>query len=97
MLKRQITKDELYSHLAQCASVSQSAASAIVEELARVAAKETEINGAFLLPGIGMIEIIERPERTGVNPMTGEKIRIRAKSSLKFTFESRFKNAVSAA
>lgn len=95
MLKRQITQQELHKELAHSAGVSEGAVVKVLEELARIATHEAKFNGGFLLPGIGMIENAERFERTGINPMTGEKIKIGPSTKLKFSFESRFKSAVS--
>ena len=95
MLKQQITQQELRKTLALSAGISEAAVVKVLEELTRVAASEAKLNGGFLLPGIGMIETVERFERTGVNPQTGEKIRIPPTTTLKFSFASHFKKAVS--
>jgi nucleoid DNA-binding protein len=96
MLKQQITKDELYRRLAVSAGVSEEAAAKMVEELARITAAEVGTNGGFLLPGVGMIEILERFERSGVNPATGDKVKIGPSVKLKFEFATRFKNVLQA-
>jgi nucleoid DNA-binding protein len=90
MLKQQITEEELRRELAACAAVSETAVVKLLEELSRIAARETKLNGGFLLPGIGMIENAEQFERTGVNPATGEKIKIPRRIKLRFQFASRF-------
>jgi nucleoid DNA-binding protein len=94
LLKRQITKLELYRRLAEHAGVSEDAAAKVLEELSRVAAAEASANGGFLLAGIGIIESTERFERTSVNPMTGEEIKVGPSVKLKFQFSWRFKKAV---
>ena len=52
---------------------------------------ETLKNGenATLL-GFGSFTVVERPERQGVNPKTGEKITLAAKKVIKFKPSSRF-------
>ena len=96
MLKQQITKEELFRRLAASASVSEEAAVKMVDELARIAAAEVSINGGFLLPGVGMIELVQRFERSGVDPVTGDKVKIGPSVRLKFEFTSRFKNILRA-
>ena len=41
-------------------------------------------NDTVALLGFGNFSVVERPERQGVNPSTGEKITIAAKKSVKF-------------
>ena len=41
-------------------------------------------NDTVALLGFGNFSVVERPERQGVNPSTGEKITIAAKKSAKF-------------
>jgi DNA-binding protein HU-beta len=96
MLHQQMTKEELCRELAQAASVSEDAVRKLLAQLACIAAQETSRNGGFLLPEIGMIENVQRSERTGVNPLTGEKIQLKAKLSLRFQFAAAFKKKVSA-
>ena len=91
MLKQQITQQELRRRLAQSAGVSEEAVASILDELAAIAMSEARRNGGFLLPGIGMIDNVERFQRTAVNPETGQKIR---STKLHFGFASRFKRAV---
>jgi nucleoid DNA-binding protein len=95
MLKQQITQEELRQQLAKYASVSEEAVGKILDELWRIAARETKLNGGFLLPGIGMIENVELFERTAVNPETGEKIIIPPSVKPRFQFASRFTKEVS--
>ncbi len=40
--------------------------------------------GAVQLIGFGTYAVVEKPARTGVNPATGEKIKIAAKKVVKF-------------
>jgi DNA-binding protein HU-beta len=90
MLKQQITQEELRQQLAKQANVSEEAVAKILEELTRIAVHETKVNGGFLLPGIGMIENVERFERTGVNPATGEKFIVPPSVKPRFKFAAKF-------
>ena len=57
---------------------------AFLETLAETAVKETKKNGEFTIPGIGKLVKAERKARLGRNPQTGETIKIKAKTVVKF-------------
>jgi DNA-binding protein HU-beta len=90
MIHQQITQEELRQELARLASVSEDTVGLILDQLARIAARETKTNGGFLFPGIGMIDKVEQFERTGMNPATGQEIKLPAKTKLHFRFEAQF-------
>jgi DNA-binding protein HU-beta len=46
------------------------------------------------LTGFGRFSVAERPARRGVNPATGERIRIKASRAPKFTSGARLREAV---
>ncbi len=46
------------------------------------------------LPGFGVFKVTQRAARTGRNPKTGEKIRIAARKTVKFTAGKAFKEAL---
>ena len=48
------------------------------------------------LVGFGTFETVERPERTGRNPMTGESITIKSSKAIKFKAGKALKDAVNA-
>lgn len=47
-----------------------------------------------IIPGFGTFESVDRKERDGRNPQTGEKIKIAAKKSVKFKAGKSLKDAV---
>ena len=51
-------------------------------------------NGEFTLPGFGKLVKQKRKARTGINPKTGEKIKIPAKTVVKFRVAKAAKDAV---
>jgi DNA-binding protein HU-beta len=51
---------------------------------ARSAYKESKKNGEFVLPGFGKLVKQKRKARTGFNPKTQQKIKIPAKTVVKF-------------
>ncbi len=62
--------------------------------MAQTAVKETKKNGEFTIPGIGKLVKAERKARTGRNPQTGESIKIKAKTVVKFRISKAAKDAI---
>jgi DNA-binding protein HU-beta len=48
----------------------------------------------FTVPGLGKVKLVERPERMGRNPRTGEPVKIPKKTVLKFSFAKAAKDAI---
>ena len=59
-----------------------------------LAYKEVKKNGEFVLPGFGKLVKQKRKARTGFNPKTQQKIRIPAKTVLKFRVAKVAKDAI---
>ena len=79
-----MTKTQLVRHLAEKNAMSNKAAAAFLESLAETALSQTKKNGMFVLPGIGKLVKAHRKARLGRNPQTGEEIKIKAKTVVKF-------------
>jgi len=60
-----------------------------LDTLGTLAYKEIKKNGEFVLPGFGKLVKQKRKARTGFNPKTQEKIRIPAKTVVKFQLPKR--------
>ena len=56
--------------------------------------KEIKKNGEFVLPGFGKLVKQKRKARTGFNPKTQQKIKIPAKTVVKFRVAKAAKDAV---
>jgi DNA-binding protein HU-beta len=67
---------------------------AFLDLLAETAVKETKKNGIFVIPGIGRLVKAERKARLGRNPQTGESIKIKAKTVVKFRIAKAAKDAI---
>jgi len=65
-----------------------------LELLAETAVKETKKNGVFIIPGLGRLVKAERKARMGRNPQTGEPIKIKAKTVVKFRVAKAAKDAI---
>ena len=63
--------------------------------LAETAVKETKKNGVFIIPGLGRLVKAERKARMGRNPKTGEPMKIKAKTVVKFYVAKPVKDVIS--
>ena len=79
-----MTKAELQTALAAATQTDKKTAGVFLDTLSALAYKETKKNGEFVLPGFGKLVKQKRKARTGFNPKTQQKIRIPAKTVIKF-------------
>jgi DNA-binding protein HU-beta len=69
-------------------------AGVFLDTLSALAYKEIKRNGEFVLPGFGKLVKQKRKARTGFNPKTQQKIKIPAKTVVKFRVAKAAKDAV---
>ena len=81
---KKMTKAELVRFVAEKLEWTTKQSAAIFDLLAAIALQETKKNGEFTIPGIGKLVKAERKARLGRNPQTGETIKIKAKTVVKF-------------
>jgi DNA-binding protein HU-beta len=89
-----LTKTALTRHLAEKLELTNKQVAAFLDLLAETAIKETKKNGVFVIPGIGRLKKAERKARVGRNPQTGEAIKIKAKTVVKFTVAKSAKDVI---
>ena len=89
-----MTKTELLVALAQSTQTDKKTAGAFLDTLSTLAYKEIKKNGEFVLPGFGKLVKQKRKARTGVNPKTMQKIKIPAKTVVKFRVAKAARDAV---
>lgn len=89
-----MTKSQLMTTIAEKAGMTKKDVAGVLDALSAVAYKEVKKNGEFVLPGFGKMVKAKRKARTGVNPATGEKIKIAAKTVVKFRLAKAAKDAV---
>ena len=89
-----MNKTELIEHLAGQHELSKAEAGRIVETLLDAVVTTVKKGGAVTLPGFGSFKQHARAARNGVNPSTGDKIKIAAAKLPKFTPGAGFKAAV---
>lgn len=89
-----MTKSQVVATLAEKTGMAKKDVFAFMETLANLAYAEVKGNGEFVLPGFGKMVKVHRKARQGVNPATGEKIQIAAKTVAKFRLAKAAKEAV---
>jgi DNA-binding protein HU-beta len=89
-----MTKSQVMSALAEKTGLAKKEVVAFMDTLTEMAYSEVKKNGEFVLPGFGKMVKVHRKARTGVNPATGEKIQIAAKTVAKFRLAKAAKEAV---
>jgi len=92
-----MTKTVLIRTMAEKLELNNKQVSTFLESLAETAVKETKKNGEFTIPGIGKLVKAERKARLGRNPQTGESIKIKAKTVVKFRVAKAVKDTIAPA
>jgi DNA-binding protein HU-beta len=89
-----LTKTQLVRHMAEKLALTNKQAAAFFDLQAETAVKETKKNGVFVIPGLGRLVKAERKARLGRNPQTGEQIKIKAKTVVKFRVAKAAKDTI---
>jgi DNA-binding protein HU-beta len=89
-----MTKTALVRTMAERLELTNKQSAAFLDLLAETAVKETKKNGVFVIPGLGRLVKAERKARMGRNPQTGETIKIKAKTVVKFRVAKAAKDTI---
>ena len=89
-----MTKSQQLTVLADKTGLSKKDVGSLLDELASLAYSEVKKNGEFVVPGFGKLVKAHRKARMGRNPATGEAIKIKAKTVVKFRLAKAAKDAV---
>lgn len=89
-----MTKAQIFSALAEKTGMAKKDVANFFDVLTAMAYDEVKKSGEFVLPGFGKMVKVNRKARTGINPATGEKIQIPAKTVAKFRLAKMAKEAV---
>lgn len=92
-----MTKTQLVRHMAEKLELTNKQSAAYLDLLAETAVKETKKAGVFVIPGLGRLVKAERKARMGRNPQTGEAIKIKAKTVVKFRVAKAAKDSIAPA
>jgi DNA-binding protein HU-beta len=91
---RKMTKAEWVRFAAEKLELTTKQSAAVTELLAATAIQEAKKNGEFTIPGVGKLVKAQRAARIGRNPQTGESIKIKAKTVVKFRIAKAAKDAI---
>ena len=89
-----MTKTALIRYMAEQLEVLPKQIAAFFTLLIETATTQTRKNGEFTVPGLGKLVKAQRAARIGRNPATGEAIKIKAKTTVKFRLAKSAKDAV---
>jgi DNA-binding protein HU-beta len=89
-----MTKSELQVALAEAAQTDKKTAGAFLNALAALAYKAVKKDGEFVLPGLGKLTKKKRAARTGFNPRTRQKMKVAAKTVVRFRVAKGAKDAI---
>ena len=89
-----MTKAELIEKVAKDAGISKAAAGAVLKTFTDQVTKTLKKAGKVTLVGFGTFSKTKRKARKGRNPQTGEAIKIKASTGVKFKAGRALKNAL---
>lgn len=89
-----MTKAEMLASLAETTGFTKVQVEETYNAILKLVAAETKKAGVLSLHGLGKFAVVKRKARMGQNPATKEKIKIPAKSTVKFTVSKMIKDQV---
>ena len=89
-----MNKTELVTAIAEQAELSKKDSEKALKAFIDVVSDELKKGEKIQLVGFGTFEVIERAAREGRNPLTGEKMKIKASKAPKFKAGKALKDAV---
>jgi DNA-binding protein HU-beta len=89
-----MNKAEVVEMMAKQTDMSKVACKDALEAFINIVESALKKNNSVVLTGFGTFEVMQRKERVGVNPATGAKMRIAAKSVPKFKAGKQLKDLV---
>ncbi len=92
MAKKPMTKADMIDQIAKEADISKTAAKAALESFVDMCRKEVKVGRPFRVAGLGTFALKKSKARKGVNPATGEPIKIKAKKRMVFKSSSQVKD-----
>jgi DNA-binding protein HU-beta len=90
-----MNKSELVEAIAAESQLTKADAGRALEAYVTVVNKTLKKGDEIAITGFGKFSVVKRAARVGVNPRTGEKVKIKASKAPKFTAGASLKNSVS--
>ncbi len=91
---QKMSKTQVIRYMAERTELPVGQCAAFLAGLVELAILQTRKNGEFTIPGLGKLVKAQRAARIGRNPATGETIKIKAKTTVKFRLAKSAKDAV---
>ena len=89
-----MSKSQILAHFSDKFGITRKQAGEVLNEVVELAISQTKKVGVFVLPGLGKLSKVKRKARMGRNPMTGEAIKIPAKTVAKMSLAKACKEAI---
>lgn len=89
-----MNKAALIEHMAKETKLPKTACKSAVESFIRAVETTLKKGKSIVLTGFGTFAVMKRKERVGINPATGQKMKIAAKRVPKFKAGKRLKDLV---
>ncbi|MCF7820377.1 MAG: HU family DNA-binding protein [Candidatus Pacebacteria bacterium] len=89
-----MTKSQILAALAEKTNLTKKDVTSVLDAMAELGYSEVKKSGEYLVPGFGKMVKVKRKARKGRNPMTGEEIKIPAKTVVKFRLSKAAKDSV---
>jgi DNA-binding protein HU-beta len=89
-----MNKADLVAKMADSAGIPKAVAAKALNAFTTTVTKALKKGNKVTLVGFGTFSVAKRKARNGVNPQTGEKIRIKARKVPKFTCGKALKDSV---
>ena len=83
--EKYMTKADLIAEFARATDLTKVKAAECLEKLALIMREELRDKGQVPLPRLGKLQVVQRAERCGRNPRTGEPVRIGPRKAVKFS------------
>jgi DNA-binding protein HU-beta len=90
-----MNKSELVDAVATGSGLTRSDAAKAIDSYILVINKTLKKGDEVAITGFGKFSVVKRAARVGVNPRTGEKVKIKASKAPKFTAGAGLKQSVS--
>jgi len=84
MAKKAMTKLEMINQMAKDAGIAKAVAKAVLESFVGLVVKEVKAGRSLRVASLGTFSLKKVKARKGVNPKTGEQIKITAKKRMTF-------------
>lgn len=89
-----MNKSQLVEAIASQANLSKADAERALNAFIETVVKNVKKGNKVAVAGLGSFEKVKRAARTGINPATGAKLKIKAKNAPKFKAAKAFKDTV---